>query len=381
MSDLELLNWVRGVIENRTPESDTLDYKTQLILEKGKKDPRLELAKDVSSFANRYGGFLFYGVPETRDKDGLPYPEPYDKCGMDLPFDLREQVESILLDTIEPPLPELFIRVLPFDGKTPKGLLLVHHPESWRQPHMVVGYKDARYYTRGNFQAVPMGERDIEQAYDRRRASTLRVDEFLSGRNFGEILRGASVRAIIVPHLVRSARGRMREWEFGDWLMKQNVARREGNWLPMTGGWCFEGKGFDVRIFYTGAVSANFELYRGDIGSRGFLPWAVAEPLFQYAITPACAVWRKLQFQSPVTIKLEIRGLQGHMLVSDEHWEPNPFVEDYDKPLLSECVTVREDSSTVELETALAPAILRLLDHFAEVGGLRRKRNFPEGAR
>ena len=81
MTPEELSNFVRRLVQERQPESDSLDYKMFANTETRK--DRLELAKDISSFANELGGSVIYGVPEV-EEDGVPIPVPLERCGMDI---------------------------------------------------------------------------------------------------------------------------------------------------------------------------------------------------------------------------------------------------------------------------------------------------------
>jgi Putative DNA-binding domain len=98
LSPEELVNFVRVLINEKWPESDTLDYKAALNYARPK--DRIELAKDISSFANEVGGTVIYGVPETT---------VIERCGLELSPGLLETVENILLDGVTPVLPNLFI--------------------------------------------------------------------------------------------------------------------------------------------------------------------------------------------------------------------------------------------------------------------------------
>lgn len=158
MNDDELCDWVKSLIERRAPESSSLDYKAQISIEN--KTKRIELCKDVSSFANEGGGILLYGVPEMED-NGVPVPKDLSECGIEIPKDLSMGIENVLTDVVRPLLPELHIRELNLKELAPKSLLIVYHPESWNKPHMVEGYKHARYYRRGNFRAIIMNERQV----------------------------------------------------------------------------------------------------------------------------------------------------------------------------------------------------------------------------
>jgi Schlafen, AlbA_2 len=57
LSDDDLRDWCLQRIEMRSPESDVLDYKQEFGA-LSKESVKLELAKDVSSFANERGGVL-----------------------------------------------------------------------------------------------------------------------------------------------------------------------------------------------------------------------------------------------------------------------------------------------------------------------------------
>ena len=158
ISDADLCTWLNSLIKRKAPESDYLDYKESISI--STKKEKMELCKDVTSFANENGGALIYGVPET-DQNGVPVPKDIAECGIELPSDLIINIENILLDVIAPPLPELFIKVISLDGTSSKSVLLIYHPGSWNKPHMVEGYKQGRYYRRGNFRSILMYEKQI----------------------------------------------------------------------------------------------------------------------------------------------------------------------------------------------------------------------------
>ena len=143
MSDDELCDWAKSLIDRRAPESSCLDYKETISIQSDKN--RIEIARDVSSFANENGGVLLYGVPEI-EENGVPVPKPLSDCGMTVPSELPISIENILQDVLEPPLSELEIRVLNLPALRTRQLLMIYHPESWNKPHMVQGYQHGRYY-------------------------------------------------------------------------------------------------------------------------------------------------------------------------------------------------------------------------------------------
>ena len=180
MSDDELCDWASSLINRRAPESSSLDYKADISF-LDKQSDKVELAKDISSFANETGGVLLYGVPEE-EQNNVPVPKALSECGIEVPASFLEKIENILIDVIVPPLPELDIRLLNIKEIAPKSLIMVYHPESWNKPHMIDRYNHFRYYRRGNFRAVPMEERQIEAAYLFRKVSLAHAKDFCDRR-------------------------------------------------------------------------------------------------------------------------------------------------------------------------------------------------------
>ena len=203
LQETELAAWVQFLIETRTPEDNTLDYKLRLNLDDNR--ARLRVARAVSSFANERGGSVLFGVPEVRDA-GVPVPRPVPECGLPIDRNLLDTLENVLLSTIAPPLPELVLRVLPLheDGRQ---LLLAYHPASWSQPHMVSGYGHARYYRRRSFRSSPMSEVEVEAAYARRRSVALAAGDFVSSLPSIGSNRGL-MRLAIIPHFACRSGGR-----------------------------------------------------------------------------------------------------------------------------------------------------------------------------
>jgi hypothetical protein len=372
MTDENLLAWVRARIEERTPESDMLDYKSTLEL--GTRQSKLELAKDVSSFANERGGLLLYGVPET-DDDGIPIPKPLSECGFTPTKGLREQAENVVLDVIEPPLPELHLRLLNLDDA--RCMFFVYHPQSWARPHMVAGYDHARYYRRGNFRAVRMREREVEAAYAARRAVAVAAASFLATSDFGPRAPRYSLRVVLVPHLGLSHRATMRSLEFRNWLFPQLVANRRGEWLPFIDGWRFrayahgevDGRQFDVRVFHSGAIAFTADATDAmhqceDRVSLRLIQ--LSQVLRLYAVDVALNVWRRLQLAGPLTIRFELHAVGDCKLMAESPW----LAYTDERPFLPKDIILDEEATVGELMHSPESVLLRVLDRLAAAGGL-----------
>jgi len=149
---------------NKTCESDILDYKEQLLKDE-------DLLKHVSAFANTQGGFLIFGVKET-GKGG--YSE--DILGIDRSQVNKERMEQIILSNIQP---RLDAKIQPIDHQdSSKVFVVIQIPNSYLKPHM--NRQGDRFYKRYNFEAMPMTETEVSNAYKRRFNGYQEVENYLS---------------------------------------------------------------------------------------------------------------------------------------------------------------------------------------------------------
>lgn len=149
------LQWL---IDNQISESIHIEYKRELKV-KSVGDKK-ELCKDVSAMANAFGGQIFFGIEETKQKDAGSIPKDLmpiqDKS-------LKEIMEQVLLDGI---LPRIDYRLFSIEDTEKCGeYIIIDIPQSMRGPHFVCSKGENRFYKRREFQAKPMDQREIEDAY------------------------------------------------------------------------------------------------------------------------------------------------------------------------------------------------------------------------
>ncbi len=150
-------------MHNRTCESEILDYKESLIEDS-------KILKQVSAFANTQGGYLVFGIRET-GRGG--YPEEI--LGIDNTQINTERIEQIILGSIQP---RLNVKIKRIDMDSTKSILVIEIPNSYLKPHM--NSEDKRFYKRYQFEASPMTEMEVNDAYRRRYVGYEEVEKYLS---------------------------------------------------------------------------------------------------------------------------------------------------------------------------------------------------------
>ena len=139
------LESIQNLIDNKIKESQNLDYKKQLT-------KNTKIAKYVSSFANKNGGKIIYGVDE---KDGLPNSINWiDSKGV------KERIECVILDHIQPEIKGFNIYSIENPNNHLQAIFVVDIPESSDAPHMA----DYRYYIRRNFKSEYMEDYEVKDA-------------------------------------------------------------------------------------------------------------------------------------------------------------------------------------------------------------------------
>lgn len=137
-------------------ESLTLEYKASPAIDKRDDNKKLEMARDVSAFANAEGGQIVYGMTESDHEpagldDGIDekgYPEIW--------------FEQVLQQHITPPIFGLRIRHIPLAKS--RVAVVIDVPATKGDPHQV---SDGRYYRRHNHNRLPMEHYEVRDAMRR----------------------------------------------------------------------------------------------------------------------------------------------------------------------------------------------------------------------
>lgn len=144
---------LQGLIQERIPESVSLEYKSQVHLET--RDERRELLKDLSGMGNGGGGTIVFGMDEESETSiarSLTHIGDASVMG---------RIENIVRDAIHPPLIWSY-EIFDLDG----GVIVVVDIEpSIVGPYRVDAYDEGRYYVRTMRSTAPMSESQVRDAY------------------------------------------------------------------------------------------------------------------------------------------------------------------------------------------------------------------------
>lgn len=171
--DKEILteNDIQQLIALRVEESIHLDFKQAESLEKNDKK-KLELAKDVSAFANSAGGFIVYGIKEDKHvADSVTFID-----GAEI---TKEWIEQVIQTRIQRKIEGLRISPVRFGNDIKKSVYVIKIPESPLAPHMT---SDKRFYKRYNFESVQMEEYEIRNLYNRKEKTKLIIHNIITSR-------------------------------------------------------------------------------------------------------------------------------------------------------------------------------------------------------
>src|SRR5438270_4496061 len=149
---------LQALVDNAVQEDLHLDYKSSAIFEKTRDDLKLDLAKDVSAFANSDGGNIVYGIIESGH-----LPERVDG-GADHTKWNRERIENLINSGISPRIDGLRIQQIPLSPA--RSAYSIEIPKSYRGPHQE--RINSRFYKRFNFSSEPMESYEIDDVRNRR---------------------------------------------------------------------------------------------------------------------------------------------------------------------------------------------------------------------
>jgi hypothetical protein len=354
---------------NKTCESDILDYKEQLLKDE-------DLLKHVSSFANTQGGYLIFGVKET-GKGG--YPEEI--LGIDRSQVNKERIEQVILSNIQP---RLNVKIQPIDHQDPsKVFVVIEIPNSYLKPHMKS--QGDRFYKRYNFEAMPMTEIEINDAYKRRFTSYQEVESYISkmlkikGSDSSQIIGQIIVIPTILTRMIEISN--MKEF---DWMNKLSFKPKYSylplsNITPSSNGIKSEVLDKDGHVLWgleihrSGCVHyINTQLEATKDDKLLFLSSDFCFSLM-HTLQFASALYQRYNYFGDVKIVCDIRPMKNSWLL-----EPDPLQRFRTRPCQASEMSISREFPTTVVESKCEFIISGIMNDIFNSYGLWKCPNFDE---
>jgi hypothetical protein len=161
-------------------ESLHVEYKASDAIDKKSDSKKLEMARDISAFANADGGQIIYGMKENKD---------HEPDGLDSGLDPREYpeiwFEQILQQHVTPLMPSVKPRHIPLSNA--RVAVVIDIPAATGDPHQV----DGRYYRRYNFNRLIMEHYEIREMFHRSTRPDLSIKFYFDKLQTRQMLRYA----------------------------------------------------------------------------------------------------------------------------------------------------------------------------------------------
>lgn len=174
MDEIEYAD-VEALVEDKTAEGLDLEYKGCLP-SKDQQD-RKEFLKDVSSFANKLGGIIIYGIKEDREK-GKGLPSEICGIGDENVDDTKLRLAAVIRKGLTPTLSHFRFKELTSGEST---VLLLGISRSISAPHMV-GHGEERFWVRTASGKNKMHVSEIRRAFLEAEDWGKRADRFRTER-------------------------------------------------------------------------------------------------------------------------------------------------------------------------------------------------------
>jgi hypothetical protein len=193
---------LQKLITNEVAEGRTLDYKEKLSVDNHSE--KIEFYKDVSSFANAFGGDIIYGIaedPEART--------PKELKGLELESSDEQiaKLSDMIKDGIEPriiPAP----KIQPVNLSNGKTVIIIRIYRSWTAPHRIHFNNNHKFWIRANNNKHEMDVTELRNAFDLSGNMKERIQKFRIERmqkiltNEAPILLPQKDSSFLILHLI-----------------------------------------------------------------------------------------------------------------------------------------------------------------------------------
>lgn len=348
------------LIEVGVPEGLNIEYKRDFY---GESDSdKREALKDISSFANSFGGHLIIGMAAT---DGIPTAlSPLQTTNSDTAI---QRLENLIRDGIEPRITGIKIKSISIDSGG--FVILLRIPRSWNPPHRVSARNANRFYVRNSSGAHEVSVEELRalfnlsatvhdriKAFRRERLAILSADE-------GPMRIEHEGRLVL--HVVPlSAFGHNQSLDVRD-VYNQHASFRPMSSMGMTPRFNFDGvinyRGGDrcygyTQIFRNGIIEATKAAIVGERDGRKIIP-SLSFDRYIFEVLPGYLNGlRALDVPSPLVVMLSLQEIAGASLgVRTNYFDDDTVLFNSPDLLLPE-IMIEDYGTDQDYQRAMRPA-------------------------
>jgi len=378
---------VDKLIADGIGESRTLEYKREL--PGPKSEDRKEFLRDISSFANAAGGYIFYGIQEKvgpdKKKTGEYEVAPLKGTTID---EAKQRLENMIRTWIVPRV-RVQIEGIKGWGDGEDFIMLIHVPKSFASPHMET--ESGRFYSRNSTGKYPLDVTEIRSAVLATESQADRIRRFREERIGRIVAEEASIvirppsPGLLVLHMVpiTSFLNRERldltdEKKVRMFPPIRIVGWGGGNHRYNLDGYLTWGAANDryCQLFFDGAVEAVFAgLCRTDYQGKSISTDVVA---FSADVVAAAQSYLKgyieLGLTGPVALSMAILGCRDSYISSVHVHRSDGHPVDRDVVILPDVVGESLEETVKDVHKFMKP----LFDSVWNIYGFPRSEDYDE---
>jgi hypothetical protein len=353
-------NDLNELLASQVPEGLRIDYKRDLY---GNADgDRREALKDISAFANAFGGHLIIGIEE---QNGIPVAIPGVR---DInPDDAVLRFEQLARAGLEPRIQGLRIRAVPLANGA--HCIVVRTPRSWYPPHRVNAQNSNRFWIRNSGGAHEASVEELRTMFTLGADALQRIHQFRDER-LREIVAANGARPLqengrLILHIVPLVAVTSTQQVDLSAVFRLHGAFRPISSMGMTPRFNFEGfineRGGDrnfgyTQIFRNGSIEATKASIIGDTQGQRYVHARTLETQIFEVLASYINGLRNLAVPPPLVILFTLEGLQGvpYRVRQNMFDDPEPAIE-RNVLHLPECI-LNEYGTNIDYHRAVRPA-------------------------
>ncbi len=370
---------LQTLVAQKELEGKTIEYKQEL---PGNTDTdKKEFLADISSFSNSSGGDLIYGVVEDQ---GMP--KALD--GLDIgDFDqIKQRLENLVRDGIEPRIPSLNIQPVPLSNT--RTALVIRVPKSWSSPHRVRYQGHDKFYSRNSTGKYQLDVAELRIAFNLSETVTERIRNFRRDRISNIVANETPIllpdTAKMVLHLIPiTAFSSVQSHELS------KIASHSEKMSPMfsSSGWSNrynldgfltyadggEQKHSYVQLFRNGIIEAVETSMLEPTEHGRLIPSLLYEQKLIHSLSNYLSVLETLTVEPPIFVFLALLGVKGYRMGT------NRFIHVYEDHVIDRDIILLPEI-TIENYQVIAEDVLKpCFDSIWNACGFPSSLNYKDG--